>query len=66
MSRSLVVGNRSSLVVFGEFWAGTVKIDIDEKVKAKRKIRERMVVKNETRKLVAAWPKARSNSVAAN
>src|SRR5437764_15334073 len=42
MSLSLVVGNRSSRVVLGEFCAGAARTDKREKAKAKQTIRERI------------------------
>ena len=46
-------------MVFGKSWAGTDKIDNNEKPKREIKIRERMVVKNETRKLVVTASKCK-------
>ena len=46
MSLSLVVGNRSNRVVLGEFWADATKIDSTERVKAERRIRERISYDN--------------------
>ena len=64
MSLSFVVGKRRSRVVFGKSWAGTDKIDNSEKAKREIKIRERMVVKNETRKLVVTAAKCKAEFAA--
>ena len=59
-----MVGKRRSRVVFGSDWAGTGKIDNNEKIETKRKIRERInaVLRTEAKKLVSNQPNARTNS----